>query len=249
VRTTKQQARVAGILYLVLALSAPIGLVYAPGKLFVSGNAAATAANIRASEGLLRAAIGSELFHQVICVFLVLALYRLFKAVDEALAKQLVVLGALVSVPIVFVNVLNEVAVLILLSGADFLSVFDKTQLEALAYLFVRLHGEGITVASVFWGLWLFPFGLLIIRSGFIPRAFGVLMMLAGSGYLAAASASFLFPSYEHLVGTIAMPLEMGELPIVFWLVIWGARTPKGSQLSMSTDATSPSAPKQTTTR
>ena len=85
--STKQQARVAGILYLVLALIAPIGLLYVPGKLIVSGNATATADNIRASEWLLRIGIASELIHQVIAVFLVLALYRLFKAVNEAHAK------------------------------------------------------------------------------------------------------------------------------------------------------------------
>ena len=120
-------------------------------------------------------------------MFLVLVLYRLFKPVNDMLAKQLLILGALVSVPIVFVNVLNHIAALILASGADFLSVFEKPQLDALAYLFVRLHSQGITVASIFWGLWLFPFGMLVIRSGFIPRVLGFLLMIAGVGYLASA--------------------------------------------------------------
>ena len=166
----------------------------------MSGNATATADNIRASEWLLRVGIASELIHQVIAVFLVLALYRLFKPVDEALAKQVVILGALVSVPIMFVNVLNDIAALILVSGAEFLSVFDKPQLDALAYLFLRLHGQGITVASIFWGLWLFPFGMLVIRSGFIPRVFGVLLMIAGVGYLASSFATLVLPRYAPLV-------------------------------------------------
>src|SRR5258706_4818397 len=148
--STQQQARYAGFLYLILALIAPIGLLYVPGKLIVSGNATATADHIRASELLLRIGIASELFHQVIGVLLVLALYRLFKAVNETHAKLVVILGALVSLPIVFVNVLNEIAALILVSGADFLSVFAKPQLDALAYLFVRLHNQGIIVASIF---------------------------------------------------------------------------------------------------
>ncbi|MFL6237612.1 MAG: DUF4386 domain-containing protein [Thermoanaerobaculia bacterium] len=224
-RSTQQQARYAGFLYLLLALSAPIGLLYVPGKLFVLGNATATAANLRASEGLLRIGIASELFHQVVGIFLVLALYRLFKAVDEELAKQLVVLGALVSVPIVFINVLNEIAALILLSGADFLSVFGNPQLEALAYLFIRLHSQGITVASIFWGLWLFPFGMLVIRSGFIPKVLGYLLMVAGTAYLANAFVSLILPQYRGLIGQIALLLETGELPIIFWLLIWGART------------------------
>lgn len=225
VRSTQQQARAAGRLYLLLALTAPMGLLYVPGKLIVSGNATATADNIRASEGLLRIGIASELIHQVIVVFLVLALYRLFRPVDEALAKQVVILGALVSVPIMFVNVLNDVAALILVSGADFLSVFDKPQLDALAYLFLRLHSQGITVASVFWGLWLFPFGVLVIRSGFIPRVFGVLLMIAGAGYLASSFATLVLPRYAELVSKIAFPLEVAEVPIIFWLLICGAKT------------------------
>jgi hypothetical protein len=223
-RTTQQQARVAGFLYLLLGVGAPFGLLYVPGKLIVSGNAAATADRIRASEWLLRLGLASELFHQAVGVFLVLALYRLFKAVDEMLAKQLVILGALVSVPIVFVNVLNEIAALILVKGATFLSVFEKPQLDALAYLFLRLHSQGLIVASIFWGLWLFPFGLLVIRSGFIPRMLGVLLMIAGSAYLASSFATLVLPQVAPLVSQVTFPLYMGELPIIFWLVIWGAK-------------------------
>lgn len=223
-KSTRQQARSAGLLYVILALIAPIGLLYVPGKLFVSGNATATADNIRASEGLLRIGIASELVHQAIAVFLVLALYRLFKPVDENLARQLVILGALVSVPIMFVNVLNHVAALILVGGADFLSVFEKPELDALAYLFVRLHEYGITVASIFWGLWLFPFGLLVIRSGFIPRVLGYLLMVAGTAYVIAAFATLVVPKYGPVVSKVALPFEVAELPIIFWLAIWGAK-------------------------
>lgn len=222
--STKKQARVAGLLYLVIGVTAPIGLEYVPSTLFVPGDAAATASRIRASESLLRIGIASELFHQIICVFLVLALYRLFKAVNERQATLVVILGALVSVPIMFLNVLNEIAALVLVSGADFLSVFDKRQLDALALLFIRLHGQGINVVSIFWGLWLFPFGMLVIRSRFIPRLLGVLMIIAGIGYLASAFTSILLPRYAHLVGQFAFVLELGEVPIIFWLLIWGAR-------------------------
>ncbi len=116
---TKRQARIAGLWYLVLGLTAPIGLMYVPGKVIVSGNPAATIDNLRASESLVRLGIGSELFHQVIGVFLVLALYRLFKAVNEKYAVLLVVFS-LLGLPIVFLNVLNDIAALVLVSGADF---------------------------------------------------------------------------------------------------------------------------------
>ena len=226
----KKQARYAGLLYLLMGITAPIGLVYVPAKLMVTGDAAATADRLRASESLLRIGIGSELFHQIIGIFLVLALYRLFKAVNKKHAVLLVILGALVSVPIVFLNVLNEIAALVLVSGANFLSVFSKPQLDALAYLFLRLHGRGIEVAAIFWGLWLFPFGMLVIRSRFIPRVLGVLLMIAGVAYLASSLTSLVLPRYEHVVGQFAMILELGELPIIFWLLIWGARAkPSGA--------------------
>jgi hypothetical protein len=232
VRSTKDQARFAGFLYLLLALSAPIGLVYVPSKLIVSGNATATAENLRASGDLLRIGIASELFHQVVGIFLVLALYQLFKEVDKALARQVVILGALVSVPIVFVNALNEIAALVLTSGAEFLSVFDRPHLDALAYLFLRLHSQGINVVSVFWGLWLIPFGLLAIRSGFIPRVFGVLLIVAGAAYLVRSATSLLLPEYLPMVSKIALPLQIGEVPIIFWLLIWGAqgKTPRPAE-------------------
>jgi hypothetical protein len=229
---TKKQARIAGLWYLLLGVTAPIGLVYVPGKVIVPGNATATVDHLRASESLVRIGIGSELFHQVIGIFLVLALYRLFKEVNEKYAVLMVILGALVSVPIVFVNVLNEIAALVLVSGADFLSVFDKRQLDALAYLFVRLHSQGFIVASIFWGLWLFPFGILVIRSGFIPRIFGVLLFIAGSAYLASSFTSLLLPRYAHVVGQFAMVLEIAEVPIIFWLLIWGAKSQRSDALA-----------------
>ncbi len=220
----KKQARVAGLWYLLLGITAPIGLVYVPAKLIVPGNATATADHLRSSESLLRIGIGSELFHQVIGIFLVLALYRLFKAVNQKYAV-LMVIFSLLGLPIIFVNVLNDIAALVLVSGADFLSAFDKRQLDALAYLFVRLHSQGFTVASIFWGLWLFPFGILIIRSGFIPRVLGILLFIAGSAYLASSFTSLVVPRYAHAVGQFAMFLEIAEVPIIFWLLIWGAKT------------------------
>jgi Domain of unknown function (DUF4386) len=226
VSSIQRQARTAGFLYLLLAVTAPWGLLYVPSKLIVSGNAAATAENLRASEGLLRLGIASELVHQILGVFVVLALYYLFKAVDKRLAVLLVILGTLLSAPIMFLNVLNDVAAQILASRPAFLSAFDPPQLDALAYFFLRLHGRGIDIASIFWGLWLFPFGLLVIRSGFIPRFLGYLLMIAGTAYVVTAFATLVLPRLLPIVGPVALPLETAELPIVFWLAIWGARTP-----------------------
>ena len=226
----RKQAQSAGILYFLIGITAPIGLELVPGRILVRGDATATAAHLRASEALVRVGIASELFHQAVCIFLVLALYRLFQGVSRRHAVELVVLGALVSVPIVFVNVLNEIAALVLVGGAPFLAPFDKGQLDALAFLFLRLHQQGITVASIFWGLWLFPFGILVVRSGFIPRVLGLLLFIAGAGYLVAAFGLLVLPALSHAVGPVAGLLELGEIPIILWLVIWGATGPKADE-------------------
>src|SRR6266511_3568620 len=210
INQTRNDARVAGVLYLLIGLIAPIGLLYVPGKLIVSGDAVATADRLRASEWVLRLGIASELSHQIIGIFLVLALYRLFKRVNQYHASLVVILGMLVSLPIVFVNVLNEIGALILVGNAKFLSVFDRPQRDALAYLFLRLHSQGIQVAAIFWGLWLFPFGMLVIRSRFIPRTLGILLMVAGSAYLAASFTSLVLPRYANAVIQWAGILEAG---------------------------------------
>jgi hypothetical protein len=223
--TIKQQARYAGLLYLIIAATAWIGLLYVPNTLYVIGNATGTGDRIRASEWLLRAGIASELFHQIVQIYLALALYRLFANVDKSRARQLLVLGALISVPIVMLNVLNEIAASTLIAGADFLTAFTRTQLDDLAYLFLRLHGRGITIASIFWGMWLLPLGLLTISSGFIPRVFGFLLLIAGSAYVVDSTTTLILPQYVPAVSGVAGVLELGELPIILWLAIWGATT------------------------
>ncbi len=219
----KRQARWAGALYVLMGVTAPLGLLYVPGKLFVSGDATATAERIRASVTLLRLGIASEIFHQVVFIFLAAALYQLLKSVSARQALLLLILAVL-SAPIVLASVLGEMAAQILVSGASFLSAFDRPQLDALAYLFVRLHGQGIDVATIFWGLWLFPFGLLVMRSGFIPRMLGIFLFAAGAGYLLGAATALLLPRLMPVVMPATMILGFGELPIMVFLLIWGAR-------------------------
>jgi hypothetical protein len=222
-KSIKKQARFAGLLYLLASIPAPFALIYVPNTLIVKGDATATANHIRASETLFRLGIASELFGFIMFIFVVLALYRLFKGVNEKHALAMAIL-LLISLPISLVNGLNDLAALILLSGADFLSVFEARQLDALAYVFVRLHGQGFVVAQIFWGLWLFPFGILVIRSGFIPRVLGYSLFIAGFGNVASSFTSLLPLPYAPVVDRIASVLTAAELPIIFWLLIWGAK-------------------------
>ena len=221
--STKWNARVAGLLYLSL-MTAPLRLVYIPNTLFVSGNATATANNIAAHEMLFRFGIVSDLFTATMAIFLTLALYRLFKGVDQGLARLMVILGALMVTPIYFLNTINDAAALLFARGADFLSVFDKPQRDAFVMVFLRMHGQGILANEVFWGLWLFPFGLLVYRSRFLPRILGVWLMLNCFAYLATSVTGMLWPQYEQRVSNWVFPVMFGELAIMLWLVIMGAK-------------------------
>ena len=227
----KRTARLAGLLYLVSSIAAVVGLVYAPSTLVVPGNATATASHIIASQPLFRIGLASELISMTMFVFVVLTLYRLFKGVNESLASLMAILY-LLSVPVSLFNVLNGTVALRFLTDAHLSSVFDKTQLDALAFVFVGLHSQGFDVAEIFWGIWLIPFGLLVYRSGFIPRALGVFLMIACFGYLAdSILTTLLLPQYVQLLSRVGRIAAAGELPIIFWLLIWGVKAPRREQL------------------
>ena len=221
---TDKAARVAGALYLSRVVTAPLSLIYIPRTLIVTGNATATAKHILAHEVLFRLGIVADLISTVIFIFLVMALYRLLSGVNKTHASLMVIL-ALVSVAIGFMNVLNNIAALTLFRGSDFLAVFEKPQLDALAMLFLHLHGQGNVINGIFWGLWLFPFGVLVMRSGFLPRILGVLLIVNCFAYLAISLTSLLQPGYSTVVSRVALlPMAAGELSIIAWLLIKGAQ-------------------------
>jgi hypothetical protein len=201
-----------------------VRLIYIPEALFVHGNAAATANNIAAHEWLFRLGMVSALLSSGLWLFVPLALYRLFKDVDQALAVLMVILGSLMQVPIFFVNSVTDAAALLFVRGADFLSVFDKPQRDALAMLFLKLHHNLDLANAIFWGLWLLPFGLLVYRSRFLPRFLGPWLMLECFAWLAFSLTGFLLPGHEDKVFTYSQPLMFAELVTMFWLAIMGAK-------------------------
>ena len=119
---------------------------------------------------------------------------------------------------------LNDAAALILVRGADFLSVFDKPQRDALAMLFLRMHDQEMFAAMIFWGLWLIPLGILVYRSRFLPRFLGVWLIVNGLGYLVNSFTGLLLPQYQNAVGTCTFPALTGEVAFVLWLLIRGAK-------------------------
>jgi hypothetical protein len=222
--SNKKTARTAGFWYLVVAITSCFGLLYVPSVIIEPGNAAATAINITANELLYRIGISSILTGQICGIFLVLTLYRLFRDVDKKYSLLMVLLNV-VAVPIVFVNTLNQIAPLLLLNGADYLKVFETNQLQAQAMLSLNLFDHGISVVEVFWGLWLFPFGYLVFKSGFIPKVFGILLIIACFGYAADSFTAILFPENRVIISTFtSVSGTVGEFSIILWLLIKGVK-------------------------
>jgi len=218
----RRQARVAGLLYFLVALIAPYGLMVVPARLLVAGDAQATAQRIAAHPDVLRLGMATEVVHQAIEVWMVLVLYQLFRPVQRMLARQMLVLG-LIPIPMVFLNVLAEVAAGLFADGPAWLHAFDRPQLDALALLAMQLHAHGLQLAAFFWGLWLVPLGLLSLRSGFIPKVFGAAAIAAGVGYVLGAASDLLVPALKPAFALPAFVLQLGEPALILWLLLGGA--------------------------
>jgi hypothetical protein len=222
--STKNPGRVAGLYYLLLIALGPLFLIYIPNKLYVKGNATATVSNIAAHERIFRVGIFAELLGGVLLVLLVLAFYRLFHGVDPHLAVLVVILGGIMPAVIYFVNVVNEFGVLMVAQGADFLSVFDKPQREALAMVFLRLHTFQINASLVLAGAWLLPLATLVYRSRFLPRFLGVWLGIGGVAWVILSFTAIFAPEYQNKLFGILQPAFFGEIALTLWLVIKGAR-------------------------
>ena len=222
-RWARNPGRVVGFWYLLLVLLGPLRLIYIPNKLFVHDNAAATASNIAAHQWLFRFGMLSDLAGAVVLIFLVLAFYRLFKGVDQQLAVLLAIVGGVMPALINFVNVVTDAGALMAAQGPDFLSVFDKSQRDALVLLFLRLHHAQIIAAEILWGLWLFPMGALAYKSRFVPRFIGVWLIINGVAYVVLSLTGLFFPDYQDKVFAYSQPALFGELAMMLWLVFKGA--------------------------
>jgi len=219
---TVKAARTAGFVYLAMILVAPFSMLYVPGKLIVRDNAAATAENILTHETLFRSSIFGDLIGHVIFICLAIALYRLLRDVNRTWA-WLMVSFVLVSAAVGFLNTLNNVAALILFRGDEFLTVFDQVRREALGMLFIRLHSQGQFIDEIFWGLWLFPFGLLVFRSGFLPRFLGIWLIIACLAWIALSITAQFFPTHYSAAFAWLQPAFFAEMAIMLWLLIRGA--------------------------
>ena len=217
-------ARIAGALYLLAILVGPFSLIYVPNTLLRSDDPLVTARDILAHEMLFRLAIVGDLLIGIIFLFVVLALYRLLKEVDQNLAVLMVILGGIMQTLIFVLNALNWVAALLLMRGAAFLAVFDTNQRYALAMLFIHLHAQGNVINEMFWGLWLFPFGVLVIKSRFLPSILGIWLIVECFAYVILSLTGLLRPQYYDTVFTFGQPAFFAEIAIALWLLIRGAK-------------------------
>ncbi len=225
----KRNLRQAGWLYLVLALIAPFSLSYVPGLIEQADGTMAQ--RLGEYEPLLRLSLASEMLYQIIEVFIVLALYSYFRDTHVKLARQMLVLG-LLPLPIVFLNELNLVGAIVIATGDAGSSGIDLGFHEFLVTFLYRLHGTGLTIASIFWGLWLIPLGRLVLMSGTIPKFFGYSVMLGAAGYLLSATVILILPTLvpTNIIESLTLTgslLMIGEVPIIAGLLWAGYKKPK----------------------
>jgi uncharacterized protein DUF4386 len=230
-KSLKQTARLAGLLWLLAALSAGFGLLYIRSKLIVSADAVATAQNILNFESLFRAGIVSSVLGQIFFFFLAVTVWRLFAEVNRSWA--LTCIGALlISVALGVMNILNNLAAIVVLTNPDNVRAFTPQQLSAQAIVFLRLNNYGIGLVEVFTGIFLFSFGWLIVKSRYLPRILGILLMIGACAFPVNTLSKILFPGfYPALITRMTMFLNAVGSPLtILWLLIKGVRTDRQTE-------------------
>jgi len=220
-------ARWTGAVYLSLGVATLFGFFHAP---LVQGDLNVIAHTISASYLRFRIGVVIDLVSTALAVPLALLLYKLFKPVQETQAALMALL-VLITIPMSFVVALNYVAAQMLLNNTLDILIFTGAQQHTLGMLFLRLHTHGVLAEEIFWGLWLLPFGLLVIRSRFLPRVLGILLIIAGVAYVAHSVTSLLLAGQRIVVYERATMLARaaGEFPIMLWLLIKGADVRRAS--------------------
>jgi len=226
--TNRQTARLAGFFYLIVIVTGLFSLMYVPSKLIVWENPALTFQNISSSAQLFRLSIASSIICYIAFTLLPLVLYKLLKAVDDRYAKLMAIL-ALISIPISFINLQSRFSVLTIIEGTDYLKIFDLKQLQVQMMFLLSSYNKGLLIAQIFWGLWLFPFGYLVYKSGFLPKVLGIFLMLGCFGYVINVFGRTAIPHFSDnpISGYITLPATIGEIGTCLWLLLVGIRNKK----------------------
>lgn len=220
-------ARIGGALYLIIIGLGIFGEAFVRGRIIVSGDAAATAANIISMESLWRFGIASEFLSLICTIALAMIYFVLLRPVSREL-NLLATFFRLVSIVVEAVAALNLFAALFPLGNAAFLKAFTPEQLYALASLATKSHSYGFSVSLLFLGCTFLIHGYLIFRSGYLPRVLGVLIQVAGVGYLTNSFALILYPAVANRVFlAIMVPVFIGEASLCLWLLVKGVNVQK----------------------
>jgi Domain of unknown function (DUF4386) len=220
----KATARLAGLLYLIVAVLGIYGFFYVHGQLYATGNTAATAAKMVAREPLLRSSILIHVISNILFLTVAVLLYELLKTV-HALIARLMLCWVAIAIPLFFITEALEITSFFIFK-AELLSSFAVSQSQDIAAVLIRISNVTGQLLMFHWGLWLMPLGWLVYQSNFIPRLFGVLLWINGAGYMIASVTYILWPATLPLITSIVMPTYFaGELPFIFWLLIKGVRS------------------------
>lgn len=215
-------ARLAGVLYLYVIVAGIFAELFVRSRLVVAGDAAATAGNIVGHETLFRIGFSGELLHLAADVAIAVLLYGLLRPVHRPLALLAALMRFACDI-VLAVSSISHFVALRLLTGADSLHGFTTEQLQSLALLALKLHGDGYAISLVFFAFACLSLGALIVRSGFLPRWLGALVVVAGVCYLVDVFSHFLAPAFAAtLFPGLFVPIFVAELSLALWLTIRG---------------------------
>jgi Domain of unknown function (DUF4386) len=225
--SSKRLARTAGVLYLIVGIFGGFAEGYVEPKMYVAGNAAATAGNVVANPGLVRMGVVADLLDGTAFILLALVLYILFKRVNKSVARALLVFVTLATA-ITCLSAVFEFEGLRVATGAVNLAAFGSGGSNAMVLLLLETQHYGLLIAQIFFGLWLVPLGYLAYKSGWFPKALGVLLVVGGACYLVDLLAAFLAPDLgQNIHAFIVIPCAIAEIWMVGYLLMIGVKTVK----------------------
>jgi hypothetical protein len=222
--TNKKTARTAGLVYLIILIGGLFAEFFVRSRVMAAGNAALTTGNIMGSQGLYRLGFVIDIFSQVAYLIVALLLYKLFKPVNKTVAMLCVLLIS-ISTSIACLNLLNQFAAVYLLTDTTFAAAFTADQLNTLSYFFLNMQKYGYIIGDIFFGGWFIPLGYLVYKSGYFPKALGIILNVAALGFLVDFTGQFLFPDNAAVISNIGYVLATPcEWAFFFWLIFRGAK-------------------------
>lgn len=226
-RSPQRLARTAGLFYLIVAIFGGFAHLYARAKVYVSGDATATAHNTVANAGLVRVGFAADLVQAPFFLFVAMTLYLLLKHANKNVARAMVIFVA-IAVAITCLNMVHQLAALIVATEAPYASALSSQGSDALVLLMFDLHHYGYLIAQIFFGLWLLPLGYLVYRSRMFPRTLAVLLVAGCVGYLVDAFALFLAPDLGAALDPfLVAPAGIAEIVMLLWLLVKGVKVPR----------------------